>query len=137
MVNKFYKSSSDERVKAKEDGVPSYWYTCYVNTQSPVTRDSDELWISPWNGIKAITAAEMYFHDKCVISIRPASAYESCKKDSEYYKMEYFLEISNHDESVRYSSRRLYRWEEIITLASLFKGLSFTAALRVWKSKKL
>ncbi len=35
------------------------------------------------------------------------------------------------------TSRMVYAWEKVLEFANQFKGLSFTAATRVWKAKKL
>jgi len=135
VANSFYKSDSSG-IDAEDDGVQSFWFTV-LNPHKPATKDSDEVCKNPWNGDEAITVSENYFLDNCVVSIRPAHSHDGYNKSRDAYKMEYFLEISNNDESVRYSSRRLYNWDTIISLAALFRNISFTAAQRVWIAKKL
>ncbi|EGB7374373.1 hypothetical protein PCU69_003399 [Escherichia coli] len=43
----------------------------------------------------------------------------------------------NQDESIKFSSHKIYSWEQVIECASWFKGVSFLAAQRIWKVKKL
>ena len=133
MKKMFYYSCSE----LYTEGVPKVWYT--LADDSGIEPDETEK--NPWNGDEAITVGKYYFLDDCVILIRPAQS-KHCQKPGqyypgEYYKGYYFFEISNQDGDIVHSSRKLYKWDEVISLASLFKGTSFTAAQRIWKSKKL
>jgi hypothetical protein len=129
----FYLSSSD-RLKAEEKNVRPFWFT--------IADESDvylaDVLRNPWNGDDAeIVAEKFYFSNDCVITIHPAQSHQECEPKKRHFKGEYFLEISDYDASTKYSSRKLYRWEEIIKLASMFKGLSFLAAQRIWRFQKL
>jgi hypothetical protein len=129
IMDRVFYSSSSSKMKAKDDCVSWQWYTV-----APVghSRDKDEepedALKNPWNGDEAEMVFECPFPDQCVISIRPTK---------DHGRREYFLEISNQDESIRLSSRKIYEWEEVMKLASFFKEASFFAAQRIWKSKKL
>uniref|UniRef100_UPI0030C76CF0 hypothetical protein n=1 Tax=Escherichia coli TaxID=562 RepID=UPI0030C76CF0 len=90
----------------------------------------------PWNQDDAIINKRFSLFDVCVISIRPARAEDRIEK-RDYNKGYYFIEIMNQDESIKFSSHKIYSWEQVIECASWFKGVSFLAAQRIWKAKKL
>lgn len=125
--------SSSNLEKALEDRVEPYWYT--------VLREEHQSSIlsgkNPWNQDVAELEKTVYLADDCVITVRPARYALKNDGSGDYEKDHYFLEISNQDSSVIYSSARVYIWEEVNRLAVFFKGLSFTAATRIWKAKKL
>ncbi|EZJ48644.1 hypothetical protein AD10_5050 [Escherichia coli 1-182-04_S4_C2] len=91
---------------------------------------------NPWNQDDAIINKRFCLLDDCVISIRPARAEDRIEK-RDYNKGYYFIEIMNQDESIKFSSHKIYSWEQVIECASWFKGVSFLAAQRIWKAKKL
>ena len=92
---------------------------------------------NPWNKDEAITIAKNYLMDDCVVIFRPARMEDRISRSRDAPVMFYFIEIMNQDESIKFASRRIYPWEKVIEFASWFKGLSFVAATRVWKVKKL
>lgn len=132
-MKKLVVRSSSNLEKALEDKVEPYWYT--------VLRDEHQYSIrsekNPWNQDAAELEKTVYLADDCVITMRPARYALKNDGSYDYEKDHYFLEISNQDSSIIFSSARVYVWEEVNRLAVFFKGLSFTAATRVWKVKKL
>lgn len=125
--------SSSDLQKALEDEVKPFWYT--------VLHDNDQFSElaekNPWNQDAVETQKKVYLSDDCVITLRPARYTLKIDGAGDYEKDHYFLELSNQDGSTILSSASVYTWEEVNALAFFFKGLSFTAAMRVWKSKKL
>lgn len=93
--------------------------------------------INPWNKDKAITQKKWYLMDDCVVMFRPARMEDRIKRSRDEPVTSYFIEIMNQDESIKFTSRRIYSWDKVIEFASWFKGLSFIAATRVWQVKKL
>ena len=92
---------------------------------------------NPWNKDEAITIAKSYLMDDCVVIFRPARMEDRISRSRDAPVMFYFIEIMNQDESIKFTSRRIYPWEKVIEFTSWFKGLSFVAATRIWKVKKL
>ena len=125
--------SESERERKKDYFSESIWYTV-VND---VNQSGDEKSVNPWNGDLAVTNKKLYLLDDCVVTLRPARAEDGIEMLKDYNKGYYFIEIMNQDESVKFSSHRVFLWENAIEYASWFKGLSFIAASRVWKVKKL
>jgi hypothetical protein len=82
--------------------------------------------ISPWNGEDAYLRRAKYpLEEFCVITIHPVLKNRFC------------LIISTADEKEQAMTYRHYEWDEVITHASLLKGQSFKAALRILRSRKL
>jgi hypothetical protein len=125
--------SSSNLEKALEDKVDPYWYTVLHNGH----QSSMQSQKNPWNQDAAELEKAVYLADDCVITIRPARYGLKNDGSYDYQKDHYFLEISNQDSSIVFSSACVYAWEEVNRLACFFKGLSFTAATRVWKVKRL
>jgi len=120
------------RENAVDIGAKPYWYfVCHSQNQLPGHSHKN-----PWNQDEAEFESTVYFADDCVITIRPARYSYKPDDSADHEKDHYFLEISNQDASVILSSVQTYRWEEVNQLAFYFRGISFTAATRVWKSKK-
>jgi hypothetical protein len=113
-------------------GAKPYWYTV-CHPQNPLSEVPHK---NPWNQDEAEFESTIYLADDCVITIRPARHSHSTEGSADHEKDHYFLEISNQDASVILSSVQTYRWEEVNQLAFFFRGISFTAATRVWKAKK-
>lgn len=117
---------------ALERGVEPYWYAvCHAHTES-----LQLLPKNPWNQDLAELEQIVYLADDCVITIRPARHSLSEDGSGNYEKDHYFLEISNQDASMTFSSAKTYSWDNVNQLAFFFKGLSFSSANRVWKAKK-
>ena len=120
------------RENAVDIGAKPYWYfVCHSQNQLPGHSHKN-----PWNQDEAEFESTVYLADDCVITIRPARYSYKPDDSADHEKDHYFLEISNQDASVILSSVQTYRWEEVNQLAFYFRGISFTAATRVWKSKK-
>jgi len=125
--------SSSNLEEALEDEVEPFWYTVLHSKNK-----TDELiQTNPWNQAPSELEKTAYLADDCVITIRPARFSLEKGGAGDYEKDRYFLEISNQDSSTIFSTHRVYSWDEVNRLAFFFKGLSFTAATRVWKGKKL
>lgn len=76
--------------------------------------------------------------DKCIISIRSAERYEQDENERKAFsKGSYFVLISDVHEKEQLMTIYEYSWDEVINIISLLKDLSFDAAKKVWKSKKL
>ncbi|WP_341961240.1 hypothetical protein [Pseudomonas sp. RC10] len=117
---------------ALDVGVKPYWYTvCHAQNELPEHPEKN-----PWNQDEAEFETTVYLADDCVITMRPARYSLNTDGGGDYEKDHYFLEVSNQDASVILSSAQTYRWEEVNQLALFFRGISFTAATRVWKVKK-
>ncbi|MGH8418276.1 MAG: hypothetical protein ACRER8_13490 [Pseudomonas sp.] len=125
--------SSSNLEKALKDNVQPYWYSV-LQTDGQVSPTSEK---NPWNEDVAELEKTVYLVDDCVLTIRPARYALKNDGAGDYEKDHYFLEISNQDGSSIFSSNRVYSWEDVNNLAIYFKGLSFTAATRIWKSKKI
>jgi hypothetical protein len=125
-------SDSDDE-KARETGSPSYWYTVVHDNANSI----DLTKKNPWNMDESIYEKRCYLMDDCIISIRPARLEDRISKQQDHNKGFYFLEIANQESSQIFTSRSVYTWENLLELIGHFKGLSFTAATRVWKVKKL
>jgi len=125
--------SSSNLENALNDDVQPYWYSVLPQGEQN-SRPSAQ---NPWNQDSSELEKTVYLADDCVIVIRPARYALKDGGRGEYEKDRYFLEISNQDNTIVYSSNRVYGWEEVNALACFFKGLSFNAATRVWNSKKL
>lgn len=93
--------------------------------------------VNPWNKDKAIIQKKWYLMDDCVVMLKPARMEDRISRSRHEPVRFYFIEIMNQDESIKFTSRRIYSWDEVIEFVSWFKGLSFTAATKVWKVKKL
>lgn len=124
--------SSSNLEKALADEVSAHWYTLLIDNGESASGTRN-----PWNQDVAELEKTVYLADDCVITIRPARYALSEGAYADYEKDRYLLEISNQDSSMVLNSARVYAWEEVTMLASFFKGISFTAASRVWKVKKL
>lgn len=105
--------------------------------EDQLKNEKDIADINPWNKDKAITQKKMYLMDDCVVMLRPARMEDRIRRSRDEPVTSYFIEIMNQDESIKFISRRIYSWDKVIEFASWFRGLSFTAATRVWKVKKL
>jgi hypothetical protein len=130
MEKLFFYSSSD-REKARDDGVDSSWFTVVDELNSAMERAD----VNPWNGDAAIIRKKYRLFNDCLVSIRPARSSDGVGKQ-EYSKGKYFVEIEGNCGGEKLSSRRVYLWSEALEIASLFEGLAFEAASRVWKAKK-
>ena len=125
--------SEIDMLDAMESDVDHIWYTVVNNEKEAIEACSR----NPWNGINAITTGTLYLLDDCVLTIRPARSVQVPDSNKDFCKNRYFIEISNQDGSICYSSYKNYSWDDAIKHSSLFKGLSFNAAVRVWGIKKL
>jgi len=125
--------SSSNLEKAVEDKVVPYWYTALVYENQACEFSEN----NPWNQDAAEFKKTVYLSDDCVITIRPARYALTDGGNGDYEKDRYFLEISNQNSSFVYTSARVYEWKAVNKVALFFKGLSFYAAARVWKAKKL
>jgi hypothetical protein len=121
--------SNDEN--AREKGVPSIWHTVVHGH----TNSRERAKINPWNQDEAIYEKRCFLMDDCVISVRPARYEDRIGKSQDYNKDRYFIEIANQDGSIIFSSHKVYPWDKVLELSTYFRGLSFTAATRVWKVK--
>lgn len=120
-------------MKADEVSTPLLWYTVVHDE-----RDSQQLAKrNPWNQEDSTFEKRCYLMDDCVVTFRPARCEDRIVRQQDYNKGLYFVEIANQDSSLIFTSRRVYSWEEGFDRISYFKGLSFTAATRIWKAKKL
>jgi len=94
--------------------------------------------VSPWNDdVEALLAVKFYPVDNAILTLYHAKS--SQKKDDvngDNYKGWYFVILSNVEETERYNSYRMYRWDDAIQIMNSLKDLSFKAALRIWKLKK-
>lgn len=132
-MNKVVFRSESDRESAKENGVESIWYTV-VNDPNKSEQLAN---VNPWNHDAALIKKKLYLIDDCVVSIRPARSEDRIGRSNDFNKGYYFIEIMNQDESIKFISYKVYMWEDALQYISWFKGLSFTAALKVWKVKKL
>lgn len=132
MTKLIFRSSSD-REKTINNDIRPFWFVV-VHNQEEAERIASH---NPWNGDNAIFTEVYYLLDECVVCIRPARSAERFKPNKDVNKGFYFIEITNQDEAVKYSSNNIYSWDDAVKYASWFKGLSFSAAQRVWKVKKL
>lgn len=124
---------SSDLENARDLEVKPYWYTvCHPKNQLSETPHKN-----PWNQDEAEFEQTVYLADDCVITMRPARYSVNPDGGGDYEKDHYFLEISNQDASVILSSAQTYKWDEVNQLAFFFRGISFTAATRIWKVKKL
>lgn len=125
--------SDSDSEHARETGTPSLWYT--------VIHDSnlydEQAKKNPWNQDESVFEKRCYLMDDCIVSFRPARFEDRIDRQQDRNKGHYFIEIANQDGSYILTSRLVYTWDQAIEFASYFKGLSFNAASRVWKSKKL
>lgn len=118
---------------AREDETQSYWFTVlHDEIESPKLAR-----VNPWNQDESELEREAFLCDDCVIVIRPARHQVNQISPKVYEKDRYFLEISNQDGSQVLSSCQVFTWESVNELLLFFKGISFLAAVRVWRSKKL
>lgn len=125
--------SSSNIEKAWEQDIPSSWYTVVHDKEmSRVLARSN-----PWNLDRSEYESESYLMDDCVITIRPARYRLKNEDTGDHEKDRYFIEISTQDGSVILSSHCVYDWDDVNRLAAFFKGISFAAATRVWKSKRI
>jgi hypothetical protein len=125
--------STSDRESARQSQTLSSWFTV-IHDESI---DAEASSINPWNNDKSEYVRLARLHDDCVITLRPAR-YEILNDSKiDYEKGAYFLEITNQDGSMIYTSRTIYSWLEANKLAFFFKDISFTAACRVWKSKNI
>jgi hypothetical protein len=132
-MKKLVLRSSSNLEMAIEAKVPPYWYTImHEGVNSIELAESN-----PWNNDIPWAVQTYYFADDCVIVIRPARCSQNEHGAFDYEKDRYFLEISNQDRSEIFSSCKVYTWEDVNKHAFMFSGLSFKAATRVWKTKKL
>lgn len=125
-------SDSDDE-KARDIDAPSQWYTVVhevVNSRELATRN-------PWSHDESIYEKQCYLMDDCVISFRPARYEDRIGRIQDYNKGLYFIEIANQDSTQIFTSNKVYEWDKVVSLSGLFTGVSFTAATRVWKAKKL
>ena len=111
-------------------------HTWYVS-EDEFKYKKDVAGFNPWNKNEAITRKKMYLMHDCVVIFRPARMEDRISRSRHNPVMFYFIEIMNQDESIKFTSRSIYTWDKVIEFASWFKGLSFIAATRVWKVKKL
>lgn len=125
--------SSSNLEKALEDDVSPYWYTA-IHSGKPY---EEQAGTNPWNHDSAGTEKTVYLADDCVITLRPARFGLTSQSSADYEKDHYFIEIANQDGSTILSSHKVYSWDRVLELSTYFKGISFTAATRVWKAKKL
>lgn len=132
-MNKIFLLSDSDDQNARDVGVPSHWYTVIHDD----ARDEVLAKQNPWNQDESEYEKRCYLMDDCVISIRPARYEDRISRVQDYNKDCYFVEISNQDRSSISTSNKVYSWDEAVKLGSYFKGLTFTAATRVWKVKKL
>lgn len=132
-MNKIIFRSESERERAKEKNTDYVWYTL-VDSAEQAEQLSN---MNPWNKDDAVIRKKLYLLDDCVIVIRPARSEDKIETTKDFNKGYYFIEIMNQDASIKHSSRAIYLWEQAIEYSSWFKGLSFSAALRVWNVKKI
>ncbi|MBD8124484.1 hypothetical protein IFT62_25090 [Pseudomonas lutea] len=125
--------SDSNHEKAREKGQPSSWYTVVHDTDDVI----DATKKNPWSLDESIYEKRCYLLDDCVVSLRPARFEDRISKQQDYNKGFYFLEIANQEGSQIFTSRNVYTWEKSLELIGYFKDLSFAAATRVWKVKKL
>jgi hypothetical protein len=124
--------SSSNLENALDHNLKPYWYVVLHDEVSAELSDRN-----PWNQDEAVITQTLYLADDCVITLRPARHSLEEGQTPNYEKDHYFVEISNQDRSTVFTSFSVYTWEDANTMAFYFKGLSFTAATRVWKVKKL
>jgi hypothetical protein len=124
--------SSSDLENALDQSVEPYWYTVLHDETSCSLSNKN-----PWNQDDAVITQTLHLADDCVITLRPARHSQEENGACDHEKDRYFIEISNQDRSTVLSSSRVYLWEAVNKIALYFKGLSFTAATRVWKAKKL
>jgi hypothetical protein len=125
--------SSSNLDKALENDVSPYWYTA-IHSGKPY---EEQAGTNPWNQDSADTEKTVYLADDCVITLRPARFGLTSESSADFEKDQYFIEITNQDGSTIFSSNKVYPWDKALELSTYFKGLSFTAATRVWGVKKL
>lgn len=125
--------STSNLEKAWEGNIPASWYTVLHHTE----KSSVHARINPRNQDASEYESECYLMNDCVITIRPARYRSEGEEAGNHEKDCYFIEISNQDGSVVLSSHCVYDWDEVNKWAFFFKGISFAAATRVWKSKNL
>ncbi|HAX6928175.1 TPA: hypothetical protein OCE99_004999 [Escherichia coli] len=131
-MDKIIFRSESDRENAKASDTEAIWYTVVNELKQSEQMAST----NPWNQDDAIIKKRFCLLDDCVISIRSARAEDRIEK-RDYNKGYYFIKIMNQDESIKFSSHKIYSWEQVIECASWFKGVSFLAAQRIWKVKKL
>lgn len=132
-MDKLIFRSESDRTNASESFCESVWYTV-VDEHEELEAQGN---VNPWNQDCAVIKKTLYLMDDCVIVIRPARSNDKIEITRDYDMGYYFIEIMNQDGSEKYSSHKIYKWDEVIEKAYLFKGLSFSAASRVWKVKKM
>ena len=133
MMEKVLLVSDSDGDRARETGTSSLWYTVIHDNMSPLEQANK----NPWNRDQSTYEKRCYLMDDCVVSFRPARFEDRIDRQQDHNKGLYFIEIGNHDGSAILTSRMVYAWEKVLEFANQFKGLSFTAATRVWKAKKL
>lgn len=124
--------SSSNLENALDHNAKPYWYIVLHNETSSELSDKN-----PWTQDDAVMTQTLFLADDCVITIRPARHAPEENGSYDHEKDRYFVEISNQDRSTVLTSFSVYSWEDANTMAFYFKGLSFAAAIRVWKVKKL
>lgn len=90
---------------------------------------------SPSTDVEAVICKKMYPSDYCFFALLPAARGE--RPDVNYHgnKSRYFVQIYNRDESVKELSKKTYEVAELCELISKLNGLTFSAAVRVWRLK--
>lgn len=92
------------------------WFVIKDELEGKFSKDTS----SPWEmGVEAQTGYTYYPVDNAVITLFPAKS--SDKKDDlngDRYKGKYLIQLSNTADSERFSSYKMYTWEEAINIIS-------------------
>jgi hypothetical protein len=94
--------------------------------------------VSPWDSnIEAHTVQLFYPLDNAIITFFPAQSVQlKSTPNNTFFKGMYFIILSNVADTEHYSSYKMYKWEDVIQIASYFKDMSFKIALKIWQKKK-
>ncbi|HVI43356.1 MAG TPA: hypothetical protein VM802_00735 [Chitinophaga sp.] len=113
-------------------------YKSWIVLKDEKENKFDKDIVSPWDSATEAHIVQTFYPlDNAVITFFPAKSTEDKRKPEAFHFKELFILIlSNVSETESYSSYKMYNWEEVVSIASKLKDLSFTAALRIWKAKK-
>jgi hypothetical protein len=93
--------------------------------------------LSPVNKDEAIFCTKMYPSDYCIITLRPASRSRTLESITHNYNDEYFIIITNREETESLMSQNTYKWDEVIKIVAHFKSQLFERAKKIFMLKNI
>ncbi len=119
-----------------------YWrYTCDFGHEWVLYRDEDVAESESDSycpeGHPAVTLIKERPVDEVQITFRPAARIVDPVKFQVIMKGRYSLVLTDINEMQQLVSKQSFRWHEVVQLAAMFRGLSWSDTADLWRRKQL